>query len=84
MIVKPYAARNLLLEAKRRRGLDHVQVSDTASFCLAQALETVGRAWAESAFEALGEDNLERGRLRMDDLKRLTDEHVEEALNGES
>ena len=83
MIVKRHPARELFLKAKRRLGLDHVQVSEDAVFRLAQALEAVGQAWAESAFAAFREDNEDRQRLRMADLKRLTDEHVEEALNGE-
>ncbi len=84
MIVKRYAARNLLLAAKRQLGLVHVQVSEAAAFRLAQAMETWGRAVALAALAALGEDNEDRGRLRLADLKRLTDEHVEEALDGES
>ncbi|MEE9267904.1 MAG: hypothetical protein V3U70_00685, partial [Thermoplasmata archaeon] len=69
--------------AKRRLGLDHVQISEDAVFALAQALEAQGLAWAESAFAALGEDNLERGRLRLDEIKRLSDTHVAEALDGD-
>ena len=83
MIVKPYAARELLLEAKKRLDAKHVQVSETAAFRLAQALDAWGLAVATAALEALGEDNEDRRRLRLRDLKRLTDEHVEEALNGE-
>ncbi len=82
-MVKPYAAREILLEAKKRLGADRVQVSAPAAFRLAQALDAYGLSLAAAAFEALGEDNEERGRLRLADLKRLTDEHVEEALDGD-
>ncbi len=83
MIVKVYAARNLLLEAKKKLGLDDVHVSGAAAFRLAQALDAWGLAMAEAALAALGEDNKDRRRLRLADLRRLTDRHVEEALNGE-
>ncbi len=33
------------------------------------------------ALEALGENNADRRRLRLSDLRRLTDAHVEEALD---
>ncbi len=82
MIVKRHAARNLLLEAKKQLGLDDVQIGEDAVFRLAQALEAQGVALAETALKALGEDNEDRRRLRLADLKRLTDAHVEEALNG--
>ena len=84
MIVKRHPVRELLFAAKRRLDMDHVQVSEDAVFALAQALEAQGRAWAEGAFAAFREDNEDRRRLRLGDLKRLTDEHVEEALNGEA
>ncbi len=83
MIVKRHPVRELLLAAKRRLGLNHVQVSEDAVFALAQALEAQGLAWAESAFAVFQEDNQARARLRLTDIKRLTDEHVEEALNGD-
>ena len=83
MIVKPYAARELLLEAKKRLGADRVQVSETAAFRLAQALDAYGLSLAAAALAALGADNEDRRRLRLADLKRLTDAHIEEALNGE-
>lgn len=82
MIIKRHPVRELLLAAKRRLGLDDVQVSEDAVFRLAQALEAWGLAVAQAAFEALGEDNEERRRLRLSALIRLTDEHVEEALDG--
>ncbi|MEE9174072.1 MAG: hypothetical protein V3U30_03740 [Thermoplasmata archaeon] len=84
MIMKRHPVRELLLAAKRRLGLDHVQVSEDAVFRLAQVLEAQGLALAESAFAAFRENNVERRRLRLADLKRLTDAHVEEASNGES
>ncbi len=85
MIVKRHPARRLLLAAKRRLGLDHVQVSEDAVFALAREMETWGLALAESAFAAFQEDNEDRRRTtHLADLKRLTDEHVEEALNGDS
>ncbi len=83
LIVKPYAARKLLLAVKRRLGLDQVQVAESAVFCLARLLEAQGRAMAESAFAAFREDNDNRERLSIPRLRRLTDEHVEEALDGE-
>ncbi len=83
MIVKRHPARELLLAAKRRLGLDHVQVSEDAVFVLARALEAQGLAWAESAFAAFLEDNQDRARLRLNDIKRLSDTHVAEALDGE-
>ncbi len=82
MIVKPYAAHELLQEAKKRLGA-HVQISGTAAYRLAQALDAYGLSLAAAALEALGEDNEDRRRIRLSDLKRLTDRHVEEALDGE-
>ncbi len=81
MIVKPYAARTLLLEVKKRLGADHVQVSAEAAVRLAQALEVYGLSLAAATLEAFGEDNQDRRRLRLSNLKRLTAEHVEEALD---
>ncbi len=83
MIVKPYAAHELLQEAKKRLGADRVQISGTAAFRLAQALDAYGLSLAAAALEALGTDNEDRRRLRLKDIKRLTDAHVEEALDGE-
>ncbi len=83
MIIKRHPARELLLKAKRRLGLDRVQVSEDACFALAQALESQGLALAESAFAVFQEDNQDRARLRLDDIKRLSDTHVAEALDGE-
>ncbi len=83
MIVKPHPARELLLKAKRELDLDHVQVSDAAVFRFAQALNAEGLALAKSMFAAFREDNEMHRRLRLANLKKLTDEHVEEALNGE-
>ncbi len=82
MIVKRHPVRGLLFAAKRRLGLDHVQISEDAVFRLAQALEAQGLAWAESAFASFRQDNEERRRVRLKDIKRLTDAHVEEALDG--
>ncbi len=83
MIIKRHPARELFLAIKRRAGLDHVQVGEDAVLALARHLEAVGLAWAEGAFAALGEDNEDRQRLGLRDIKRLTDEHVKEALNGD-
>ncbi len=82
MIVKRCTARELLLEAKKRLGADHVQISGDAEYRLARALEAYGLSLAAAALEALGENNTDRRRLRLSDLKRLTDAHVEEALDG--
>lgn len=82
MILKAYTAEQLLLVVKRRRGLDHVQVSGSAIFRFAQLLEAEGLAMAESTFAGFREDKEDRRRLRLKDIKRLTDEHVEEALDG--
>ncbi len=81
MKVKPYVARTLFLEAKKRLGADHVQVSAEAAVRLAQALEAYGLSLAATTLETLGMDNADRRRLRLSDLKRLTAEHVEEALD---
>ncbi len=83
MIVKRHPVRELLLATKRRLGLDHVQVSEDAVFALARALENQGLAVAEAAFSAFREDNEDRRRVHLADLKRLTDVHVKEALDGE-
>ena len=82
MIVKVHAAREIFLEAKRRRDAD-VHISEVAVFRLGQAMDAYGLALADAALECLGEDNEERRRLRMKDLRRLTDDHVAEALDGE-
>ncbi len=84
MIVKRHPARELLLATKRKLGLDHVQIGEDACFALAQALEAQGLAWAEIAFAPFQEDSVERRPPRLADLKRLTDEHIMEALDGES
>ncbi len=85
MIVKFHPAQELFLKAKRRLGLDDVQIGTDAIFALAQAMEAAGLAWAEAAFAAFREDNKDNGRRgpRLRDLRRLTDKHVEEALNGD-
>ncbi len=82
-VVKRHPARALLQAAREKLGLDDVQVSEDAVFTLARAMEAQGRAWAESAFAAFREDNEERRQLRMRDLRRLTDDHVEVALEGD-
>ncbi len=85
MIIKAHPARELLFAAKRRLGLDHVQIGEDAVFALARELEAQGRAWAEAAFASFLEDNQDRQRLRLSDLRRLSDTHVKEALDdGES
>ncbi len=60
-----------------------MQVSETAAFRLAQALDAYGLALAAAAMEGFGVDNEDRQRVGLSDLKRLTDEHVEEALDGD-
>ncbi len=81
MIVRPFTARQLLLEAKKRMGAKDVHISATAAFRLAQALDAYGLSLAASALEVLGTNNVDRRQLRLDDLRRLSDEHVEEALD---
>ena len=83
MIVKRHPARELLSAVKGRLGLDHVQIGEDAVFRLAQAMDAYALSLAAAAFEALGEDNENRRRLRLADLRRLTDRHVEEALDGD-
>ncbi len=85
MIIKAHPARELLQQAKRLLGLDDVQIGGDAVYALARELETQGRAWAEAAFASFLEDNQDRQRLRLSDLRRLSDTHVKEALDdGES
>ncbi len=82
MIVKVYAAREIFLEAKRRLDAD-VHISEVAVFRLGQAMDAYGLALAAAALEAFRKDNEERRRLlRVPARKRLTDRHVEEALDG--
>ncbi|MFQ5981732.1 MAG: hypothetical protein ACE5KS_00005 [Woeseiaceae bacterium] len=80
--MKPYTARELLLEAKKRLDAKDVHVSETAAFRLAQALDAYGLSLAAAALEALGADTVERGRLRLADLKRQAElqRRADEAL----
>ncbi len=83
-MVKPYTAKELLLEAKKRLDAKDVQISGTAAYRLAQEMDAYGLSLAVAAFEAFGKDNQERGRLlRIPERKRQTDRHVEEALDHE-
>lgn len=82
MIVKPYAARNLLIEALAELGLVDIQLSEAAVFRLAQALEGYGMDVAKMALEQFLEENDKRQQLRIRKLRRLGDEQIEEALNG--
>ncbi len=84
MKVTPTAAKGLLLEAKRKLGLDDTQISVAAIYRLARAMDAYGLALAAAALEALGEDNEKRRRLlRIPERRRLTDDDVEKALDGE-
>ncbi len=83
MIVKVYAAREIFLEAKRQCDAD-VHISTVAIFRLAQAMDAYGFALAGRALEALGEDNEKRRELlRIPERRRLTDDDVEVALEGD-
>ncbi len=81
MIIKPYAARRLLIQALRDLDLD-VQLSEAAIFRLAQAIETYGKDLSKRALQAFLEENDTRQGLGLFQLRRLTDEAVEEALDG--
>lgn len=83
MIVTVHAAREIFLEAKRRRDAD-VHISEVAVFRLGQALDAYALALAAAALEAFDEDNANRRELlRIPERRRLTDKHVEEALEGD-
>ncbi len=81
MKVTPTAAKGILLEAKGRLGLDDTQITGASVYRLAQALDVYGLALATSALEVLKLENEDRGRLRLDPIRRLSDQHVEEALD---
>ncbi len=82
MIVKPYAARRLLIQALKDLDLDDVQLSEAAVFRLAQAIEACGKNLSKRALQAFLEENDTRQGLKLFQLRRLTDEAVEEALDG--
>ena len=83
MIVTVHAARELFLEAKRRCDAD-VHITEVAVFRLAQAMDVYGINLAAAALEAFDEDNANRRELlRIPERRRLTDKHVEEALDGD-
>ncbi len=83
MIVTVHAARELFLEAKRQLEVD-VHIREVAVFRLAQAMDVYGLALAAAALAAFRQDNEGRRRLlRIPERKRLTDRHVQEALDGE-
>ncbi len=83
MIMKLPAARAIFLEAMRRCDAD-VHISATAAFRLAQAMDEFGLALATRALEALGKDNENRRELlRIPERRRLTDDDVEAALEGD-
>jgi hypothetical protein len=81
MIVKPYAARRLLVEALKDLDLD-VHLSEAAVFALARGLEEYGRRAARRSLEAFLKENDHRRRLCIPRLRRLTDAAVEEALDS--
>ncbi len=83
MIVTVHAARELFLEAKRRLEVD-VHITEVAVFRLAQAMDVYGVALAAAALEAFDEDNANRRELlRIPERRRLTDDDVEVALDGD-
>ncbi len=82
MIVKPYAARRLLIQALGDLDLDDVQLSEAAVFRLAQAIEAYGKDLSKRALQAFLEENDTRQDLKLFQLRRLTDDAVEEALDG--
>ncbi len=82
MIIKSYAARRLLVQALRDLDLDDVQLSEAAVFRLAQAIEVYGKDLSKRALQAFLEENDTRQGLKLSELRRLTDDAVEEALDG--
>ncbi len=81
--MKAHAARELFLEAKRRCDAD-VHISKVACFRLGQAMDAYGLALAAAALAAFDEDNEKRRRLlRIPERRRLTDDDVEVALEGD-
>ncbi len=83
MIVTVHAAREIFLEAKKRLDAD-VHITEVAVFRLAQAMDVYGLALAAAALAAFDGDNTDRrDLLRIPARKRLTDNHVAEALDGE-
>ncbi len=82
MIVKRYAARQLLVQAIDDLDLHDVHLSGEAVFRLAQAIEAYGRDLSERALRAFLGENEDRRRLSIPRLRRLRDEDVEEALDG--
>jgi hypothetical protein len=84
VIVKFNPAEQLFLKKKRHLGLDDVQIGKDAIFALAQALDAKGLALAEKALKAFLKDNEKRRRLlRIPERRRLTDDDVEVALEGD-
>jgi hypothetical protein len=78
-----HAARAIFLEAKRRCDAD-VHISNVAIFRLGQAMDAYGLALAARALAVLEEDNEKRRRLlRIPERRRLTDDDVEVALEGD-
>jgi N-methylhydantoinase B/oxoprolinase/acetone carboxylase alpha subunit len=82
MIVKPYAGRNLLSSALNELELAGVQISEAAAVRLAQVVEAYGKDVARRALRAFLDENEQRRRLRIPQLKRLSDRAIEEALDG--
>lgn len=82
MLIKPYAARHLLIQALKDLGLSDVHLSEAAVFRLAQAIEAYGRDLSERTLRAFLGENDHRQRLSIPRLRRLRDEDVEEALDG--
>ncbi len=82
MIVKRYAARQLLIQALKDLDLSDVHLSEASVFRLAQAVEAYGRDLSEKALRKFLRENDDRQRLGIAQLRRLRDEDVEEALDG--
>ena len=81
MIVRPRAIRALL----RAKGA--VQVSEDAVVAMTAGLERLADSFAGESLRVLEERNASRDVQRLEVLRRLTGEHVEEALrrlNGKS
>ncbi|HYS73776.1 MAG TPA: hypothetical protein VEO96_07335 [Thermoplasmata archaeon] len=74
MIVRPDEVRRLL------RARAEGQVSESAVIALSGALETEAELLAEESARVLRTKNDGRSVQRLEPLRRLTDEHVREAL----
>jgi len=74
MIVRPGEIRRLL----RAKGAP--QVSEDAVVAMAAGLERLADSFADESLRVLQERNASRDVQRLEVLRRLTAEHVEEAL----